>query len=1009
VLLLGMGAARTSIAAPPSTLRLSEYQKQDWQVEDGLPENNVRMIAQQPDGTLLLANSSGLSSFDGQRFQSLPIEVAGLVDHEAVNAILYGRNGDLWIGTDGRGVLRRTSTGTVNVSEQAGRFNERIRTLHQDAAGAIWIATQNGIERFAEGHLEVITGAGMISGDIITGFAEDGAGGMFFVTSSGLFHWADGVAEPFALHTASSAQPVAVYRDPQQRLWVGTMNGLLELVPRKTAKADADPSLPVFDVVRRGTVPGAVSVLLGDGAGNLWIGTRRDGLWRLGGDGLTRWTSRDGMPDDAIRSLFLDDEQNLWIGMLTGGLSRWRKGALAPYGEPEGFHATFFANTFADSRGDLWLGTWGRGLFRRHNGQLLPTSPPGMPITTPIRALAEDRKGQIWVGTWFDGIYRWDGRMFRHYLLGVESPGNAVSSLLPDKVGGLWVGTYTGLFYFPSGEPNNQRRSLLLGSQLITCLLEDMDGSILVGTSTGLYRVREGRATPVTGLPHPYVLSLTLDSAGDLWAGTKAGGLAIVRGQQATPLPAATGLSPLPVNTAIEDGDGHLWLGTSRGIMRLSVQELHAAANGQPAQLSTMILGKGDGMRSSETGGASKPTSTRMPDGTLWFVTAKGFVHTTDVSEKLGTFHPVATIAGWALSSDASITDPVKGSRLDLEPGQPDILLFFNAKLLANPAHVEFRYRLKGYDADWTITRAHVARYRRLPAGKYAFEVQARSGGETWTSAIASLPIRQYPHLYETWYFYLVLAALVAALAVTLLRRRVERIRGHIGVVLEERNRIARECHDTLMAGFAAISWQLEATAKLFREGESGSVQAAKSFELARSMVSHCQAEARRIIWDLRDTDEVTNLLSQAIHRSLEANRHREAITATLDVEGDELPLAPGCVHHLVCIGQEAVANALRHAAPTTIVIHLRYESEALSLSIRDDGRGFLRADAAAARGGHFGIPVMEERARKIGGSLRLHSTLGVGTEVVVRVSFNAMQSSTNPDSGSDIIRWIGI
>ncbi len=966
------------------------------------------MIAQRPDGTLLLANSSGLSSFDGQRFQSLPIEVAGLVDHEAVNAILYGRNGDLWIGTDGRGVMHRTASGTVNVSEQAGRFNERVRMLYQDAAGVIWIATQNGVERFTEGRLQPVAGTGMISGDIISPFAEDGSGGMFFVTSNGLFHWKDGVAQPFPLHSKPSAQPVAIYRDPQQRLWVGTMNSLLQLVPHKTAGKTTPPS---FDVVRRGTFPTAVSVLLGDAFGDLWIGTRRDGLWRLGEDGLTHWSSRDGMPDDAIRALFIDDEQNLWIGMLTGGLSRWRKGALATYGAPEGFHATYFANTFADSRGDLWLGTWGRGLFRRHNGQTLPLNPPGMPIATPIRALAEDRNGQIWVGTWFDGVYRWDGRGFHHYLLGVESPGNAISSILPDHEGGLWVGTYTGLFFFPSGEPDSHRRSLLLGSQLVTCLLEDHNAvgtSILVGTSTGLYRVRDGKASAIGGLPHPYVLSLTRDSMGDVWAGTKAGGLASVQGQQATPLPAITSLPSLPVNTAIEDNDGHLWLGTARGIVRLSVQELHAAANGQPAPLTTMILGKGDGMRSSEVGGASKPTSTRMPDGTLWFATAKGFVHTTDVAEKMDA-QPAAAVSGWTLTNDASVTDPTRGSHLDLEAGQRDILLFFNAKLLANPAHVEFRYRLTGYDTDWTITRAHVARYRRLPAGKYTFEVQARSGGEEWSSPIASFPVRQYPHLYETWYFNLALALLIAAVAVHLFRRRVELIKGRIGIVLEERNRISRECHDTLMAGFAAISWQLEATAKLAREGEPSTTPASKSLELARSMVAHCQAEARRIIWDLRDTDEVTNILSQAIHRSLEANHHREDIKTTLEVEGDELPLAPGCVHHLVCIGQEAVANALRHAAPSAIAIHLRYDVDALSLTIRDDGRGFLRADAAQSRRGHFGIPVMEERARKIGGSLRLHSAVGAGTEVVVRVSFNAMQVPTPLKSSSDVIRWIGI
>jgi ligand-binding sensor domain-containing protein/signal transduction histidine kinase len=1008
-LVIVSGLAMAALAAPSSNLRLSEYQKQDWQVEDGLPENNVRMIAQRPDGTLLLASSSGISSFDGQHFRALPIndvsKVASIVDNEAVNAILAVGNEDLWIGTDGRGVLHQTRSGTINISERAGFFNERIRMLYQDSGGVLWIATQNGIERFVHDRLERVAGTGMISGDIVCPFAEDGLGGMFFVTSSGLFHWRNGVAEHYSLQDSAPDAPVAAYRDSQQRIWIGTMKHVVQLVPRKV---DPREGTPQWEQVARATVRGPVSVLLGDVAGDLWIGTRREGLWRLASDGLSRWRSANGMPDDAIRSLFIDDEHNLWVGMLTGGLSRWRKGALAPYGDPEGFRATYSANVLVDSRGDLWLGTWGKGLFRRHNGQLISTTPPAMPIATPIRALAEDRNQQIWVGTWFDGIYRWDGRGFHHYLLGNESPGNAVSAILPGKDGGLWVGTYTGLIYFPLGEPS-QRRLQLLDSRLITCLIEDRDGSVLVGTSTGLYRIRDGKAEEVSGLAHAHILSLTLDSKGYVWASTKGGGLAAVRGGRVLPVPASSGLPNFAVNTAIEDGDGHLWLGTSHGIIRTSLAELQAVVEGRRATLSSVILDKADGMRSSECGGPSKPNAARMPDGTLWFVTTKGFVHTTDVAEKLGAARPVASITGWTLSIDpnADVVPTGHLQRVDLEAGHTDILLYFNAKLLANPAHIEFRYRLAGYDAGWTSTRARAARYRRLPPGTYHFEVQARGSGEEWSSPVASIVIKQYPYIYQTWYFYLALALVTAGIVVQLFRRRVRLLKGRIGIVLEERSRIARECHDTLMAGFAAVSWQLEATAKLFRDSKSQSTPPAESCELARSMVAHCQAEARRIIWDLRDTDEVTNILSHALARTLSANQTKETIETTFEVDGDELPLAPGCVHHLVCIGQEAVSNAIRHSDASHIMIQLKYEDDALSLSIRDDGRGFQDADLAPASSGHFGIPVMEERARKLGGSLRVQTSAGTGTEVLVKVPFNALQQPVGQER--HVIRWIGI
>lgn len=985
----------SSAKAAETHLRLSEYQKQNWQVEDGLPENNVRMITQRPDGLLLLATSSGLATFDGLHFQTLSIP--GSTDNEAVNAVLQGANGDLWIGTDGRGVLQYSGSGMPNnISELAGRMNERVRMMYEDAANTLWIATQNGIERYRDGQLEAFSNAGMISGDITTPFAEDGHGGMFFITSKGLFHLAQGKPEPYILSHRDMGTPVAVYRDLQRRLWVGTMSGVVQLVPRKDG--------PGYDEVVAARVSSPVTVLLGDARGNLWIGTRHGGIWRIGEDGVSSWTSSNGLPDNSIRSLFIDNEQNLWIGMLTGGLSRWRKAAFAPYGEPEGFPAAYAANVLYDSHGDLWFGTWGKGLYRIHHGALADVTPSSMPVTTPIRALAENRRGEIWVGTWFDGVYRYDGKSFRHYLLGIESPGNAVSSLLFDQHGGLWIGTYTGLLYFAGGEPAGQR-SVFLDSKLITCMLEDADGSLLVGTSTGLFRIRDGHSSPITDLPDSHVLSLIRDSLGYIWIGTKAGGVALLRHDRAEPLNSKSGLPMLPVHAAIEDDDGHLWFGTSRGIVRVTISALHAVADGAESTLAPVLFGRADGMRSSECSGPSMPGAARAADGTLWFATTKGFVHTTDIADAPSSTHPIAPVLSWTLSDDLNPAHSLSGERVDIEAGQSDVTFFFNAVHLSNPSQIEFRYRLAGYDADWTTTHARVVRYRRLPSGKYTFQVQARNSGEPWGAAIVSVPVKQRGYFYQTWYFDLAVFLIAAAIAMQYFRQRVQLVKGQIGVVIEERNRIARECHDTLMAGFAAISWQLEATSKIFRDSGMSDTPAAKSCDLARSMVSHCQAEARRIIWDLRDTEEMTNILSRALSHTLGANEPDDSTIITFRVEGEEVPLAPAYVHHLVCIGQEAVSNAMRHASPSHIAVHLRYESESLNLTIRDDGRGF-RGDSSKV--GHFGIPVMEERARKVGGVLRLQSSHDEGTEVSVNVSFNALRNVKRQQQPY-IVPWIGI
>jgi signal transduction histidine kinase len=283
-----------------------------------------------------------------------------------------------------------------------------------------------------------------------------------------------------------------------------------------------------------------------------------------------------------------------------------------------------------------------------------------------------------------------------------------------------------------------------------------------------------------------------------------------------------------------------------------------------------------------------------------------------------------------------------------------------------------------------------------------------------WHGPAMQLLVLQVVPFFESWWARMLAATLLAVMLGILIRvrmqQRVQRVKGSMGIVLEERNRIAQECHDTLMAGFSAISWQLEATMNLFRDSDDAQSPAAKSCELARSMVLLCQAEARRIIYDLRETEEVTSSLSKALLRMLEENHHREACALQFAMDGEEVSLPPGSVHHLARIAQEAVRNALRHALAKSIRIQLIYETDALRLLIRDDGRGF-HLDEAAARTGHFGIAVMQERARKLGGTLRLHSDSS-GTEVETTVPFDAIyltRSSNRKIKEEEVVQWIGL
>lgn len=970
IAMLFVCAVSVAALAAPAERALSEYQKREWQVEDGLPQGNVRTITQSPDGALLVGTGGGMASFDGVRFKPLKVDEHDESANEPVNALLYARNGDLWIGTDGRGVIHRTAQGSVSVSEASGLSQERVRALYEDA-GVIWVATQNGVERITSSaggdRVECLTALGIVPGDFTTPFASDGAGGMLIVTAKGLFHWTSGAARLVPL----SGQATAIYRDARGRIWAGTQRGVLLLTRRGAGFTEQ---------MQPGT-HGPVASLMGDREGTLWIGTRGHGICRISSTGVGHWTSAEGLPDSTLRSMFEDNEGNLWFGMLSGGLSRWRETVMIPYGRPEGLPESFAANVLADRSGELWLGTWGQGLFRLHQGQLVRVPLPGAPMQVPIRALAQDGQDGMWIGTWYDGLYHFDGHSATRFLTGSESLANAVSALLVDRAGSLWVGTYRGLLKYERGRPEPGREQVLLPGKLITALKESPTGEILVGTTQGLYLLDGTFVSAFTkrnGMSQDAVLSISIDGSGAIWVGTKAGGLDRIAGRKVISLPAGA-MPALPIFGVLDDGRGELWMGSSRGVLRVSRNQFHDLSEGRIAKADFTVFGRNDGMRSSECVGISQPPTAMASDGSLWFATASGFVHT-DPARSLRALEP-PPIRVTKLLLD-HVERPMPPS-VSIPAGANEVEFQFEAIRLADPGQLRFRYKLENYDADWSETGSRHVVFKHLPAGRYRLIADVRDHLGPWSKNAAVIDVRQLPYVYQQWWFYALLAALTAAAIVAIFRWKIARTRSRVALILEERNRIAREWHDTLMANFAAISWQLEATRNRLATAPH---EVEPSLELSRNMVKHCMAQARRVIWDLRDHSEPVGLLSEELSKALTAMGARAELDTQLSIEGSERPLPPVFVHHLVCIGQEAVTNALRHGSPQTVTIRVIYGGGGLSMTVRDNGRGFLPAEPAHATVGHFGLAVMHERAKKIGGDLKICSAPGAGTEVLVNV-----------------------
>jgi signal transduction histidine kinase len=215
---------------------------------------------------------------------------------------------------------------------------------------------------------------------------------------------------------------------------------------------------------------------------------------------------------------------------------------------------------------------------------------------------------------------------------------------------------------------------------------------------------------------------------------------------------------------------------------------------------------------------------------------------------------------------------------------------------------------------------------------------------------------------------------------------------------LAERQRLARDLHDTLAQGFVSIVLQLQAA-----EGElpPGADAARRHLELARRTASDNLAEVRRLVWDLRPEQLRAASLGEALGRLAERLAEESGVAATTTVTGTPRPLSPDAEVTLLRVTQEALANVSRHAGAGRVALTLSYMDGEAALDVRDDGVGFAPGADGAGPNGGLGLHGMRERVEALGGRLAVESTPGGGTTVAVTVP--APEGSGEPQGGAPV------
>ena len=426
----------------------------------------------------------------------------------------------------------------------------------------------------------------------------------------------------------------------------------------------------------------------------------------------------------------------------------------------------------------------------------------------------------------------------------------------------------------------------------------------------------------------------------------------------------------------LEDAGGHLWLSSQSGIFRVSLAQLNAYSPSHP--IAVDAYGTADGMNIRECSGSGHPAAWKLADGSLWFATLDGVSFIDPAHAAENRVPPPVVIEKVLVDDQARGLD----QELTIQPGANRLEFQYAGLSFVAPQKVRYRYQLKGFDHGWIEAGSRrAAFYTNLPPGRYRFAVMAANNDGVWNTAGASFALRLLPHFYQTWWFYSALALAGLLLGYLVYRWRVLQVEAQWGAVLAERGRLAREIHDTLAQGFVGISVQLELVARLLATSREAALQ---QLDQARALVRASLAEARTSIWDLRSESAGAEDLPGRLRQSCNRIASGSPSKVYLQVKGTYRPVTRKTEEELLRIGQEAVANAVRHAEATRIDVQLIYEAARVSLQVADDGRGFEPSPERSGPEGHYGIKGMHERAEEIDAALVLESTPGGGTRISV-------------------------
>jgi signal transduction histidine kinase/streptogramin lyase len=976
-------------ASATDDLSLASMNHKTWTARDGAPQG-VRSLALDPDGTLWIGTEIGLFNFDGRTFRPFaPLPGESDLPVGNISALVVAPDGALWAATIA-GAMRIADGHTPHHASIGDKRLGSLLGLAVASDGSVWGYGRTTLARFGADGVDRLE-------ETPVSIDSNAIGGMFVDSTDTLW-----VSQRNRLYRRPANQSAYIATDTQADFIFGaseTPDGSVWVTDYDTAGGFARHQR----VDRAGKVVAhlprneAAYAILYAPDGSLTLATQFAGLRRYrvgaaatqGPDPATqeseRFTTSDGLASNSVRAILLDGDGNLWIGN-QHGLDRFRAAQLIPF---PGKQMDAQWKICATDAGDLWIASTdgdlyevSRGVARRLRGDAgdiyhiacgadrgawvvdkegirvmhddevvsIPAPPGSAPyaISKLLGTANHELYASVGLPPSAAGIWLWRGGQWTRQTGTTGVLATAPQVLYIDSKKRFWSGYRDGEIALPF----------------------DQGGQVFLSGSPGL----------------GFVLGMLETKRGLFAAG--ANGVAVFKGDRFEMLRFDDAATVRAVGGLVEAANGDLWLNAAQGVVRVPADELDRAIADSRHTIESTLVSEGEFVGPVPL--VVKDTVARDADGNLWFATLNGVFHLNPERLDAASRHP-PIVSLRSMTVDGRRIAP----RARIGPDPQTLVIQYLGVNLTSPERVIYKYRLDGLEDVWQDAGHRTeAIYTRLAPGTYTFHVMAANGDGQWSAPLALPSFTVVPSFFQTTWFLLLcaLGALLIIFVVSALRiRAITRlVRTRVEERADERVRIARDLHDTLLQGVQGLLLNVHvATRKIPADAESKPM-----LERALLTADRIIIEGRNRLSTLRSehvTDAELVEAIQSVCRDLAPGNNAHHLVIRRG--STTLSLHPHVADEIFHIAREALTNAFRYADANEIEIVLEYGRGSFELGCEDNGRGF--AAAALDKAGHWGLKGMAERAERLGGQFDCRSALDRGTRISVTLAaFRAYDAS---------------